>query len=124
MGGDSLERDWQDIIEFGFEGGNLKLLGNQIEDGTWLFKGESSEWATVNMLQDEDLTDFAVRKSDYGTRDLEKALFLDSHLWMKLRPLDINKDFRQLIWSKLIEPNEKEVRNLYNWEILCSPDDF
>ncbi|MGE6203844.1 hypothetical protein [Guptibacillus hwajinpoensis] len=116
--------DWQDIVIFGLEGGKLKLMGKVIEDGGWVFKKASNECATVDMLENEDLTELAVQESRHHTMDLKKALELASPIWMNLYPLYIHEDFKLVIWKEFIKPNERKVNRLHKWERLCSIEEF
>lgn len=116
--------EWEDIVVFGLEGGRLKLLGLQMEAGGWVFKKASDEWAAVDMLENENLTELAVQESKHHTTDLKEALGIVSPIWTNLYPLYIHKDFKQVIWREFIEPSGKKVKRLHKWERLCSMEDF
>lgn len=119
MGEDYLSDIWEEIIVLGGEGGTVSLLGKRTLDDTWIFVKETNESALADFLDDEDLLNLVHQRSPEVT-DWEQATALLGRTWMKLRPLVVHPEFKQLIWREVSSQSEYDL--LSDWESLLFID--
>jgi hypothetical protein len=101
------------IIEAGFEGGSLTVLGIRTAN-RWRFRIVTDEGTMFDLLSDEDRvgtipSDFR-RKSDWvDSWDAALALLNERHHWHMMSADQVHPDFRQRIWAAVQDRFNREA---------------
>jgi hypothetical protein len=90
------------IIEAGYEGGSLTLLGIRTDDA-WRFRIATDEGTIYDLLSDEDRagttpSDYR-RKSDWLDTWDEVLALLNEKQWHMMSPREVHPEFRQQVWA-------------------------
>ena len=95
------------ILEAGVEGGSLQLFGTRTAHG-WLFRRITDEGTLHSLLAEEDRVGLESRQESDWVNSWEAALaLLDEYLWHEFHPIVIHPDFRQLVWSAVLNRFER-----------------
>lgn len=115
------------IIEAGFEGGSLTMLGIR-NANRWRFRIVTDEGTMFDLLSDEDRvgtspSDFR-RKSDWvGSWDAALALLNERRHWHMMSADQVHPDFRQRIWAAVQDRFDREAARRKNvdpgYERIC-----
>jgi hypothetical protein len=118
------------IVEFLVDGGTVALTGRRAPDGTWTFEmvvGESLRRAFLG--EDEEGPEPHLPTEPVGTWE-EALAVLDCYAWAMCAPKSVHPQFRQAVWSALLERtlNADEycadflADRLFEWEDFCVDD--
>jgi hypothetical protein len=115
------------ILEAGFEGGSLTMLGAKTPTG-WRFRIAVDEGAIFDLLSDEDRartrpSDFR-RKSDWvNGQEAALALLNERRHWHMMSADWVHPDFRQRIWAAVQDRFNREASRRKNmdpgYERIC-----
>jgi hypothetical protein len=120
------------IVEFLLGGGSVALTGRRAADGTWGLEVVADEAAHRAYLGEEEWErPHGVRGPTGPVENWEKALAaLDCWAWAMCAPKQVHPEFRQDVWSALLERtiNAPEycadllADRLFEWEDYCVVD--
>lgn len=103
------------ILEVGFEGGSLTILGVNSAPG-WRFCVVRDETTMAALLDEEDLAGEPLWDACGWFDSLESALArLDKYHWHKGLPLQVHADFRRQICAAEEDGFARDVREAASW---------
>ena len=121
--------EWEVIVELGAEGGTIRLLGQQGDDGRWTYKSSTNE---IFSLDENDEGFIENKKSHKEVRVLKPTIrnvgevstwegakaILKSFPIEHLGPISVHHEFGDRLWELIKELNvDQNKRN--RWATLC-----
>ena len=92
------------VLSVGAEGGSLSVYRVPLADGRWDWEVETNEVATYDLLSDDDDLDVRSSVRRTGATSLGDALtVLDKYPWVRLTPMQVHADYRDVILSAVLE---------------------
>jgi hypothetical protein len=123
------------IIEAGFEGGSLTMLGVRTAN-RWRFRIVTDEGTLISLLSEEDAAGLEPRyESDWvDSWEVALALLNERRHWHMMSAGQVHPDFRQRVWAavqdrfdreaarrKIVDPGYERIcrHQLDRWRRVC-----